>query len=332
MEKCPVELLIKIARFACTDGGYTGCSLSLVSHHIRDATKPARYLSVALTSPDRVRSFGSVVERADGSLNIKHLFVSFDLHASDSLSPAFLDDGGPKMAEDEVYFAIRHSVMQDSFLPILRMAAPTLITLFFDELRFNNVMLGDPYPHLRDLCVCRLSPSKNSVITAETTPFPSLTRLLITNSGDYLSKLAPWQALAKLAPNVSHIRLVDAESFRTHAAVTAFFHAYLNIPYPDDLHPQREPVSTAAQLGSLRSVQINPPAPSMYADNTYIFLSYGDLRRLAQEGKERGGDRVMSVDSATEYKSPEAWADWQNLLDGGDGPWVIPDRSRKRNE
>ena len=48
MESLAVELLERIFLFACTDGGYTGCSLSLVSKHIREASRGARFHSVSL--------------------------------------------------------------------------------------------------------------------------------------------------------------------------------------------------------------------------------------------------------------------------------------------
>ena len=50
METLPFELLENIAAFACTDGGRTGCSLSLVSKRFREVARGTRFASVALTS------------------------------------------------------------------------------------------------------------------------------------------------------------------------------------------------------------------------------------------------------------------------------------------
>lgn len=50
MEHLALELLEHISTLACTDGGRTGCALSLVSTHIRAASRTARFYSVALTS------------------------------------------------------------------------------------------------------------------------------------------------------------------------------------------------------------------------------------------------------------------------------------------
>lgn len=48
MESLAIELQERIFLFACTDGGYTGCSLSLVSKDIREASRAARFHSVSL--------------------------------------------------------------------------------------------------------------------------------------------------------------------------------------------------------------------------------------------------------------------------------------------
>ncbi|TBU44984.1 hypothetical protein BD309DRAFT_957211 [Dichomitus squalens] len=50
MEKLAVETLQQIFERACTDGGYTGCSLSLTSTSIREVARPVRFFSVALTA------------------------------------------------------------------------------------------------------------------------------------------------------------------------------------------------------------------------------------------------------------------------------------------
>ncbi|KAI0334672.1 hypothetical protein GY45DRAFT_1318281 [Cubamyces sp. BRFM 1775] len=48
LEDLPFELLEQIFRLACTDGGRTGCSLSLVSKHVRAASISTRFRSVSI--------------------------------------------------------------------------------------------------------------------------------------------------------------------------------------------------------------------------------------------------------------------------------------------
>jgi hypothetical protein len=47
MDHCPVEIHAHIFQLACTDGGYTGRALSLVSKYFHDVSKPTKYYSVS---------------------------------------------------------------------------------------------------------------------------------------------------------------------------------------------------------------------------------------------------------------------------------------------
>ncbi|KAI1797817.1 hypothetical protein LXA43DRAFT_268738 [Ganoderma leucocontextum] len=62
----PPEILEKIFRSACTDGGRTGCSLSLVSKTVRAVSMAARYHSISLLagSPGKLRGFLECFENA----------------------------------------------------------------------------------------------------------------------------------------------------------------------------------------------------------------------------------------------------------------------------
>ncbi|KAI0766832.1 hypothetical protein BD413DRAFT_480233 [Trametes elegans] len=58
MDILPLEIWLDIFMLACTDGGYTGCSLSLTSKAIRAITRTLRFHSVALVAyPARLGSF-----------------------------------------------------------------------------------------------------------------------------------------------------------------------------------------------------------------------------------------------------------------------------------
>ncbi|TBU28774.1 hypothetical protein BD311DRAFT_722011 [Dichomitus squalens] len=50
MEDLPVELLQPICLYSCTDGGFTGSSLSLVSRHFQDISRTVRFHSIGLRS------------------------------------------------------------------------------------------------------------------------------------------------------------------------------------------------------------------------------------------------------------------------------------------
>ena len=78
MRDLPVELLQQIFALACTDGGYTGCSLSLVSRRFHDVVHTARYHSVALSGIKQIFFFLRCLENARraASIQVHHLFIS----------------------------------------------------------------------------------------------------------------------------------------------------------------------------------------------------------------------------------------------------------------
>ncbi|KZT28813.1 hypothetical protein NEOLEDRAFT_1041506, partial [Neolentinus lepideus HHB14362 ss-1] len=49
MNRCPLEIVAEILCLACTDGGATGCSLSLVSRAMSAVSNPFRFQSIALS-------------------------------------------------------------------------------------------------------------------------------------------------------------------------------------------------------------------------------------------------------------------------------------------
>lgn len=60
-------------------------------------------------------------------------------------------------------------------------------------------------------------------------------------------------------------------------------------------------------------------------------FSWAELRNLAREGAERGGDRVMVVGETCDYDSQKMRVDWQDLLDGGEGPWAEQQRREAKS-
>lgn len=83
MDTLPLETLQRIFELACTDGGRTGHSLSLVSKGIRAAARMTRFYSVALiASPRRLQLFFDLYQREcdptrGGKPRIQHLHIAF---------------------------------------------------------------------------------------------------------------------------------------------------------------------------------------------------------------------------------------------------------------
>ncbi|KAI0666589.1 hypothetical protein C8Q78DRAFT_436267 [Trametes maxima] len=82
MDTLPLEVLEKIFELACTDGGYTGCSLSLTSRAVRAAASTTRFRSIAmLCRPSRLKAFMALYTRErdsihGGLLSVAHLHLT----------------------------------------------------------------------------------------------------------------------------------------------------------------------------------------------------------------------------------------------------------------
>src|ERR1700691_3175931 len=78
MDHCPPEVCSQIFSLACTDGGYTGRSLSAVSRYIHETSKPYKYKSIGLHGVHKASAFASFLEGSSSDIvdGIAHLFVS----------------------------------------------------------------------------------------------------------------------------------------------------------------------------------------------------------------------------------------------------------------
>ena len=85
MENLPLETLQDIFKLACTDGGATGCALSLTSRYVHAASRTSRFHSISLhASPRRLNSFVSLYRRAAAAAleegyraALEHLYIAF---------------------------------------------------------------------------------------------------------------------------------------------------------------------------------------------------------------------------------------------------------------
>ncbi|KAI0722274.1 hypothetical protein C8T65DRAFT_704799 [Cerioporus squamosus] len=193
MDRLAVELLEQIFLLACTDGGFTGASLSRVSKHIREVARPVRFHTIALLSPHpgKLEQFAScyVHERAfsrSATPKVRHLLVASAIRQADParvvLRPSPNNSDVSKFSADVNDLKERQREAsqkeQDKFsadvTSLLQLLAPDLISLSLihchrygkPELRFpptiqvrGGLMVpecpsGPLYPHLERLHLC----------------------------------------------------------------------------------------------------------------------------------------------------------------------------------
>lgn len=77
MNRCPPEICLEIFAFACTDDGYTGRSLSLVSTFFHDISQPVQLQSVAVYGANQMHAFACFLQDRPPHLRkVHHLFVT----------------------------------------------------------------------------------------------------------------------------------------------------------------------------------------------------------------------------------------------------------------
>lgn len=326
MDHCPAELLHRIALFACTDGGRTGCSLSLVSRYFRDVTQLVRYQSVALTGEDGIKCFANITASLDARANVYHLFIGVYSDSAD---------------EDDDAFEHKTSVIE-----ILRKVARTLITLFV-HIPSWSFQLPCVFPMLEDLTI----PYFCEGFSKDENPEPSLPRLLRLHVTSYDSPgrlLRPiWVRLATSAPTLEQLRI---SGFKRDGNLENFIRAIFDVPRPEPPMVNGQqinmllPIATAYPPGSrgailagrakaglprLKRIYLQPgvyePHPSNRCgtDGLGHYTMIVALSILAgQTEKGQGNGVVRCFPRAKQaYGSEDAWEHWLDVIHGGNGAW-----------
>jgi len=90
MDRCPIEVWNHIFTFACTDNGFTGRTLSLVSRYIHDTSKSAKLQSLSVTKPQQIHGLARLIANTPPKYRrIRHLFIASPNDDGDVLA-AFL--------------------------------------------------------------------------------------------------------------------------------------------------------------------------------------------------------------------------------------------------
>lgn len=77
MDKLPIETWLDILAMCCTDGGLTGCALSLVNSDFRRLSRPFALQSVSLSSPKQISAFAESLNSMPNDLRrVRHLCIS----------------------------------------------------------------------------------------------------------------------------------------------------------------------------------------------------------------------------------------------------------------
>ncbi|KIP08988.1 hypothetical protein PHLGIDRAFT_355704 [Phlebiopsis gigantea 11061_1 CR5-6] len=311
MTQLPVEILWRIASTACTDGGYTGGSLARVSHFMQNATKPYRYHSISLTSDAQMCTFSEHLEifHRHRAVPIRHLFFSVKLDYYSTRADTERKHG--------------NSSPRDAFSLVLRTASSTLRSLVIygnacTFILYHNLNLA--FPVLKDLTTHALTKQENMAKR-----FPSLRRLQFIDQGCDGPDSTTFDTLV---PTLTHLR-IDSQVLSDHFSL--FLYNFLGLLSHDFLvtvvrsgtvswtaQDTRRAVATAARLPRLQHIFIQPLQLVWMPTS---FLKLAQASTFANGARRfymcpRNGDVMW-------YTVRDAMLDWQNLVQGGDGPWSV---------
>lgn len=210
MEKLATELLQHIFTYACTDGGYTGCSLSAVSKHIRIASRSVRFYSVALkNSPPQITQLLSLLGEESSQSSgypprVRHLYLECR-YSSDCIQATCT---GERSSQDE--FWTRYTNILSQLLRAVAHDLRTLTVVFDWWVTAHRLKFSAPcaFPALQELTVAE----DHTFLTGFTdgpTLLPSLKRLHVVSP-----RTMDFIQLARHAPRLTDLRVSDVGTDR----------------------------------------------------------------------------------------------------------------------
>ncbi|TFK93625.1 hypothetical protein K466DRAFT_92742 [Polyporus arcularius HHB13444] len=213
MERLASELLHHICTLACTDGGFTGCSLSLVSQYMRAASRSTRFHSIAISGTSKqLDGFLSCLEKERAANAhtykpaVKHLFFAA-AEGGEIRKDWRGDPRNPSLKAARAHYG-------QNLALLLRIVAKDLQTLCFvhchgwyslTNLQLSDVNCPKAFPALRELSLYGTNP-----FVQGPTHFPRLTHLHLTFAAySVAEKIKDW---ADCAPSVTHLCVSDIRS------------------------------------------------------------------------------------------------------------------------
>ncbi|KAJ7589558.1 hypothetical protein C8J56DRAFT_1076241 [Mycena floridula] len=216
MEPFPTEIWQEIIQLACTDDGYTGLSLSLVSSHMSRVARRYRLRTVYLSNATKIVAFALFLAQDKRAHNVCCLFIT---SSNPKLSRIELEGTTELLSILQGSFVnLDYQVIENTISYILENVASTLQTLHIHLVGFerSSVLPCVHLPHLVDLSI--YGPFDSSPSCKEPPTFPALRKLRLEHRHTQPNQLLP--RLMSLLPSLTHLRL-PGKSFNLHDLIEA---------------------------------------------------------------------------------------------------------------
>ncbi|RPD66782.1 hypothetical protein L226DRAFT_608075 [Lentinus tigrinus ALCF2SS1-7] len=340
IDHVPVELLELVFRLACSDSGWTGCSLSQVSTRFRAIVRTSRFNSVALSSgrTTQIAQFTSCLiaerERAGSTsqlVQVRHLFLAS--------ARRMIRRNHPGAREELAGY-------QEDVSRLIGIIAPDLHSLLLqsshigweDELRLPDIGLVS-YPKLRELSLYGYG-SKFAPVSpfptwdgldslagtedlANYPQLPSLSRLHITCDPRYVwtrnPNLRHW---AERAPGLTHLCLANWKQY--HLFIAATVADVIGLP---DRSPLFQHLRVFVVQADASPTLPQGSAPFDFDTVAELAISLEELRDLHRASARQWAlvpPMLPFSDRNQEYEqaAKQEWACWEAGLPGC---WAVDD-------
>ncbi|KAI0722308.1 hypothetical protein C8T65DRAFT_628915 [Cerioporus squamosus] len=342
----PTELLVRIYSYACTDGGYTGRSISLVSKCAHRNVRAVRFRNVSLSGYRQIEPFLDLLdkERMVAPIYVSNLYISTWTDGEeitkvrngqaprwDGLHP-YLPTPIPTHPQWRVWMTLQEAVDKKLAALIFRLllsVVPTLRSLsIVHSWEFGALHFPPCLPFLNDLTFCGPPPHMPRKVSSCPLPpyLPDLRRLHVICSN---VSIACW---LYHAPGMTSLRLSDV----TYSACTLPCELQTQI----GLAVHGSGPSVSPKHHSLRHIRIQPRGipPSWLGTPSAGHEFLVQLQRvhphpgirleLMQERVYRygyWGDRIKHDWLDAIVSAPGWWAEGEVREEGGEADMPIPE-------
>ncbi|KAJ7091545.1 hypothetical protein B0H15DRAFT_241660 [Mycena belliarum] len=234
LDHVPPELCSLICGFACTDSGYTGRSLSLVSRYIRTISQPFKLQSIALCGRQQILGFAALLtvtparlcrtrylylDELDPGEEAREAWLSFD-----SLLPESSDDGIFQAQVDQIErqegenlkilddFGTEGARLVESILRDISLTLEVL-DVALNEYVAEKMLATIFLPRLTDLTTRSgfpLSPAGADTDGPHLAPCATLRRLHIVEADPWAWSMRFFEnGISQFAPALTHLRISE---------------------------------------------------------------------------------------------------------------------------
>ncbi|KAJ6508103.1 hypothetical protein DFH09DRAFT_276192 [Mycena vulgaris] len=199
METVPPEIWTEVFAFACTDDGSTGRALSTVSRTVHLISKPLKYQSICVVSPNQLlRLLTALAALSPSARKIKYLFANLDRSK---------DSGGNTEIHRDAHADPSTDITEEALFQILHLASSSLraLHIYHTKIHRQSLLLEMDLPVLSELTLHGPFKAADLAHLRPRALFPSLRKMHIHHFAYHPTNFL--NQIARAAPLLTHLRV-----------------------------------------------------------------------------------------------------------------------------